>query len=90
VAEKFLAAEAAAAFGSVAVEPDDGAAAGRDLSWYGDSAYGACDLRGTISDAGHAAVIKPKPLRPPVEGGFTVDDFSVDEQQGTVTCRPGR
>ena len=35
------------------------------------------------------AVIKPKPLQAPVRGGFTVDDFRVDEQQGTVTCRPG-
>jgi hypothetical protein len=35
-------------------------------------------------------VIKPKPLQPPVEGGFTVDDFTVDEEQGTVTCPAGR
>ena len=34
-------------------------------------------------------MIKPKPLRPPVEGGFTVDDFAVDEQAGTVTCPAG-
>jgi hypothetical protein len=100
VAGEFLAAEAAAgdrACGGTAGGPgspgaggpDDGAAAGRDLSWYGDSAYGTGDLRGAIKDAGHQAVIKPKPLRPPVEGGFTVDDFTVDEQQGTVTCPAG-
>ena len=34
-------------------------------------------------------MIKPKPLRPPVEGGLTVDDFAVDEQAGTVTCPAG-
>ena len=34
-------------------------------------------------------MIKPKPLRPPVEGGFTVDDFTVGEEQGTVTCPAG-
>ena len=67
-------------------EPDDGQAAGDSLAWYGDSAYGTGDLRGAIDDAGHAAVIKPKPLQAPVEGGFTVDDFTVDEQAGTVTC----
>ena len=100
VAEEFLAAEAAAgdaACGGTAGspgspgagEPDDGAAAGRDLSWYGDSAYGTGDLRGAIEDAGHQAVIKPKPLQAPVQGGFTVDDFTVDEQQGTVTCPAG-
>ena len=37
-------------------------------------------------DAGHMAVIKPRPLKPAVEGGFTLDDFTVDEAAGTVTC----
>ena len=46
-------------------------------------------MRGAICDAGRAAVIKPKPLQAPVEGGFTVDDFTVDEQAGTVTCPAG-
>jgi hypothetical protein len=59
------------------------------LAWYGDSAYGTGDLRDAIERAGHQAVIKPKPLRPPVEGGFTVDDFTVSEEQGTVTCPAG-
>ena len=58
-------------------------------AWYGDSAYGTGDLRDAIGKAGHQAVIKPKPLRPPVEGGFTVDDFTVSEEQGTVTCPAG-
>jgi hypothetical protein len=93
VAGEFLAAEAAGTAGSPgspgAGGPDDGAAAGGDLSWYGDSAYGTGDLRGAICEAGHQAVIKPKPLRAPVKGGFTVDDFTVDEQQGTVTCPAG-
>ena len=62
---------------------------GDQLAWYGDSAYGTGDLRGAIEDAGHQAVIKPKPLRAPVEGGFTVDDFTVSEEQGTVTCPAG-
>jgi IS5 family transposase len=62
---------------------------GEPLAWYGDSAYGTGDLRGAIADAGHQAVIKPKPLQAPVEGGFTVDDFTVDEQAGTVTCPAG-
>ena len=78
-------------------EDDDSGAAqhgedgtGREpLAWYGDSAYGTGDLRGAIGDAGHAAVIKPKPLQAPVAGGLTVDDFTVDEQAGTVTCPAG-
>jgi hypothetical protein len=96
VAEEFLAAETAAA-GGMAVSPGspaaggpgDRAVAGRDLSWYGDSAYGTGDLRGAICDAGHQAVIKPKPVQAPVQGGFTVDDFTADEQAGTVTCPAG-
>jgi len=89
VAAEFLAAEAGSPGSPAAGEADDGAAAGRELSWYGDSAYGTGDLRGAICDAGHRAVIKPKPLQAPVEGGFTVDDFTVDEMQGTVTCPAG-
>jgi hypothetical protein len=45
------------------------------LAWYGDSAYGTGDLRDAIAKAGHQAVIKPKPVKPAVEGGFTPDDF---------------
>jgi IS5 family transposase len=56
---------------------------------YGDSAYGPGDLRAALADAGHTAVIKPRPLKPAVEGGFTLDDFAVDENAGTVTCPAG-
>lgn len=35
-------------------------------------------------------MIKPGPLRPAVPGGFTIDDFTVDEEQGTVTCPAGQ
>jgi hypothetical protein len=83
VAERFLAAEAARA------TPDDQQAGGTpagSLEWYGDSAYGTGDLRDAIGKAGHLAVLKPKPLQPAVEGGFTVDDFTVDEAAGMVTC----
>src|SRR6266480_1281346 len=56
---------------------------------YGDSAYGTGDLRAALAEGGHSAVIKPGPLRPAVEGGFTRDDFTVDEAAGTVTCPAG-
>ncbi len=58
--------------------------------WYGDSAYGTGDLRGAIDEADAEAVIKPKPVQAPIEGGFTVDDFTVDEQKATVTCPAGK
>ena len=57
--------------------------------WYGDSAYGTGDLRGAIHDAGHHAVIKPKPLPSAVDGGFTIDDFTVDNENQTITCPNG-
>jgi len=34
-------------------------------------------------------VIKPPPLQPAVPGGFTISDFTIDEQSGTVTCPAG-
>jgi hypothetical protein len=61
-----------------------------EVAWYGDSAYGTGDFREAIERAGHRAVIKPKPVQPAVEGGFTCDDFTVDERAGTVTCPAGR
>lgn len=87
VAERFLANDIAADHDSDSQENDTAAPPRRE--WYGDSAYGTGDLRGAIDDAGHEAVIKPKPLQSPVEGGFTVDDFTVDEPAGTVTCPTG-
>ncbi len=83
VAERFLAADTAQTAG----DKDSGGAGTRE--WYGDSAYGTGDLRAAIADAGHDAVIKPKPLPAAVEGGFTIDDFTVDEQAGTVGCPAG-
>jgi len=59
------------------------------LEVYGDSAYGSGEARAAYRDAGHDTVIKPGPLRPAVPGGFTIDDFTIDQEQGTVTCPAG-
>lgn len=73
-------------------QPRDPAAAeaGREqaqgLEVYGDSAYGSGQARADYRDGGHDTVIKPGPVKPAVPGGFTIDDFIVDEEQGTVTC----
>jgi IS5 family transposase len=56
---------------------------------YGDSAYGTGELRAALAEGGHTAVIKPGPLRPAVEGGFSIDDFTVGEAAGVVTCPAG-
>ncbi|HEY6749211.1 MAG TPA: IS1182 family transposase [Mycobacteriales bacterium] len=54
-----------------------------------DSAYGTGDLLAALTAAGHEAIIKPWPIRPPVPGGFTIDDFTVDEPAGAATCPAG-
>ena len=91
VAGEFLAREAAGQGGPDAAGSQDtgGGHDGDQRAWYGDSAYGTGDLRDAIGKAGHQAVIKPKPLQPPVPGGFTLDDFTVSEQDRTVTCPSG-
>ncbi len=91
VAQEFLAAGTDAGYGPGQASPDAAGSPGSDsaLAWYGDSAYGTGELRDAIGRAGHRAVIKPKPLQPAVPGGFTVDDFTVDEQAGAVTCPAG-
>jgi hypothetical protein len=55
----------------------------------GDCAYGTGEALAALDRAGHTAVIKPWPLKPAVPGGFTIDDFTVDEAAGTATCPNG-
>ena len=89
------AAEAAGDGGEIATAGTDSAEAtaagekGAGLQVYGDSAYGTGAARAAYRRAGHEAVIKPKPLRPAVPGGFTLDDFTIDEPAATVTCPAG-
>jgi hypothetical protein len=61
-----------------------------ELEVYGDSAYGSGQARADYRDAGHDTVIKPGPVRPAVDDGFTIDDFTVDEERGSVTCPAGQ
>ncbi len=54
-----------------------------------DSAYGSGELRAELAASGHLDRVKPAPIRAPVAGGFTVDDFTVDHTAGTATCPAG-
>ena len=54
-----------------------------------DSAYGTGDALAALAAAGHRPVIKPWPLRPAVQGGFTLDDFVIDEHARTASCPNG-
>jgi len=71
--------DAAVGIELLADEPDP-------LQVLGDAAYGTGELLDTLQQAGHTALIKPWPLRPAVDGGFTIDDFTVDEAAATVSC----
>jgi hypothetical protein len=90
VAERFLKADLAAREQPAHVGDRNEARDGQRREWYGDSAYGTGDLRDAIDRAGDTPVIKPKPLQSAVEGGFTMDDFTVDEDAGTVSCPAGK
>lgn len=74
--------EAAVGVELIAAEPGE-------LQVLGDTAYGTGDARAALTDAGHTPVIKPMPLRAAVAGGFTLDDFTVDEAAGLVICPNG-
>ena len=54
-----------------------------------DSAYGSGALRAELEDADMEAAIKPAPLQTAVPGGYSVDDFDIDAETGTVTCPAG-
>jgi IS5 family transposase len=75
------------------VEPREVEPHGQGWEVLGDSAYGSAEALDALESAGHTPIIKPWPLRPPVEGGFTLDDFTVveptDDQPGSVTCPNG-
>jgi len=76
-------------------EAEPGQQAERGTGWevLADSAYGTGDALATLHDAGHTPIIKPWPLRPAVEGGFTIDDFTIieptDDLAGSATCPNG-
>jgi hypothetical protein len=73
-----------AVIGLQLLEGEDG-----ELEVLGDSAYGTGDARAALADQGHTAVIKPNSLRPAVADGFTIDEFTVDDHNNTVTCPNG-
>jgi hypothetical protein len=52
----------------------------------GDSAYATGEALATFEETGHEPMVKPWPIKPVVPGGFTADDFTVDEATGTATC----
>ena len=76
-----------AAAGAVVLAGDDTVTG--SIQVLGDSAYGTGDLLAGLHAAGHDPVIKPWPITPNIPGGFTIDDFTVEHDQFTVTCPAG-
>src|SRR4051795_11728828 len=81
-------ADASDATVGIALLTDDDSITG-PVEVLGDCAYGTGEALAALDRAGPPAVIKPWPLKPAVPGGFTVDDFTVDEAAGTATCPNG-
>ncbi|HEY3143519.1 MAG TPA: transposase, partial [Acidimicrobiales bacterium] len=59
------------------------------LEVLGDTHYGSGQTRAALRAAGHTQTIKPIPLHSAVAGGFTIHDFRIDQQAGTVRCPAG-
>lgn len=71
-------------------EPDAAPAAGQELvRVLVDSAYALGPMLEALETPGHTALVRPKPQRPAVPGGFDMEDFGYDQDCGTLTCPAG-
>jgi hypothetical protein len=68
----------------------------QDVEVLGDSAYATGNMLATLANQPDEKqwipLLKPWPLKPAVEGGFTIDDFTFDTAvggRGTLTCPAG-
>lgn len=78
-----------ATVGADLVVVDSTIAEDQPIEVLGDSAYAAGDMLHTLDVKKWLPLLKPWPLRPAVEGGFTLDDFAYDPVAGTLTCPAG-
>jgi hypothetical protein len=59
------------------------------LTVLADAAYGSGQFRAELAVRGHTDRVDSPRARRPFDGGFTVDDFTVDHDNRTVTCPNG-
>jgi hypothetical protein len=69
--------------------PANSDAAERPIEVLGDSAYASGEMLRTLEGKKWMPLLKPWPIKPAVEGGFTIDDFTYDTSAGTLTCPAG-
>jgi IS5 family transposase len=78
-----------AAVGIALLEADPTTVDDQKIEVLGDSAYGTGEALDAFARAGHTPVIKPWPLRPAVQGGYTLDEFTPTPAGDAVTCPNG-
>jgi IS5 family transposase len=61
---------------------------GKQIEVLGDSAYASGEMLHAIKQRSWTPLVKPWPINPAVEGGFTIDDFTYDPAD-TLTCPAG-
>jgi hypothetical protein len=73
----------------VAADPTiTGLKEGQQVEVLGDSAYATGDMLHQLKEKSWKPLLKPWPIKPAVEGGFTIDDYTYDPDANTLTC-PG-
>jgi hypothetical protein len=77
-----------ATVGAGLVTADPTITAEQPVEVLGDSAYATGEMLHRLDQMQWTPLLKPWPLRPAVEDGFTIDDFSYDVAANTLTC-PG-
>jgi hypothetical protein len=78
-----------AAVGAGLVTADTTITGDEPVEVLGDSAYASGDTLHTLAGKQWIPLVKPWPIKPAVEGGFTIDDFAHDPATATVTCPAG-
>lgn len=75
-----------ATVGAELVTTDTTITDGTQIEVLGDSAYASGDMLHALKQKHWLPLVKPWPIKPAVEGGFTIDDFTYDAVANTLTC----
>lgn len=78
-----------ASVGAELIAADPTITAGQKVEVLGDSAYATGDMLNTLNDKRWTPLVKPWPITPAVEGGFTIDNYTYDPSANTLTCPAG-